>query len=190
MIAASAATLGVLAGGRGERVGGRDKAWLRREGAFLVDELLETFGDLAFAARLASVRADDARWGDRGFRCVTDLRPGQPGPLAGIEALAATCTTPWLLVVPVDVLESPRNLFAMLAALATPNGAWLRDAGGLQPLLGLWPAQPLHAAARRALDADERAVHRALAPMQPNCLDLSPRRLGNANLPGAFDPEP
>ena len=190
MIPASATSLGVLAGGRGERVGGRDKAWLRRDGIPLIDGLLAQLGDPSFAARLASVRADDPRWRDRGFRCVTDLREGQPGPLAGLEALAAACTTPWLLVLPVDALSLPVGLFGRLAAVATQRGAWLRDAGGLQPLVGLWPAPALLAAAREALDGGERAVHRALAPLQASCLDLSPHQLGNANSPGAYDTEP
>ena len=190
MIPAAAVSLGVLAGGRGERVGGRDKAWLRRDGVFLVDGLLAQLGDTGFDLRLASVRGDDPRWADRGFSCVADRRPGQPGPLAGLEALAAACPTPWLLVLPVDALDLPANLFPALAALATPQGAWLRDAGGLQPLVGLWPAPALQAAAAAALDRDERAVHRALAPLQPNCWDISPHRLGNANQPDAYDPEP
>ena len=50
---------------------------------------------------------------------------------------------PWLLVLPVDVFDLPENLFERLAQLASPQGAWLRDAGGLQPLLGLWPAAAL-----------------------------------------------
>lgn len=190
MIPASACSLGVLAGGRGERVGGRVKAWLRRDGIPLVDGLLAQLGEPRFAARLASVRAEDPRWSERGFRCVHDLRAEQPGPLAGLEALAATCPTPWLLVLPVDALALPPGLFGRLAAIAAPRGAWLSDAGGLQPLVGLWPAPALHTAAREALDAGERAVHRALAPLQASCFDLSPHQLGNANTPGAYDPEP
>lgn len=190
MIPASAVSLGVLAGGRGERVGGRDKAWLRRDGDYLLDGLLAQLGDPRFGGRLASVRTTDERWGARGFTCVADLRPGQPGPLAGIEALAAACATPWLLVLPVDTFGLPVGLFGRLAAIATPRGAWLRDGGGLQPLVGLWPAPALHEAARAALEAGEFAVHRALAPLHPACLDLAPHCLGNANLPGAYDPGP
>lgn len=187
MIQAAAVTLGVLAGGRGERVGGRDKAWLPRGGKPAIDALLEELANRPFARHLASVRTPDPRWADRGFVCVQDLRPGQPGPLAGLEALAAACRTPWLLVLPVDVFGLAQNLFDRLAALASPQGAWLRDAGGLQPLLGLWPAPGLHLAATSALDAGEGAVHRALATLGPDTLDISPARLGNANTPGAYD---
>tara|TARA_R110002020_G_scaffold48837_20_gene139217 strand:+ start:1463 stop:2035 length:573 start_codon:yes stop_codon:yes gene_type:complete len=190
VIAGDVVTLGLLAGGRGERVGGRDKAWLPRKGRPALDGLLQEIGNTAFAQRLASVRAQDPRWALREFTCVQDLRPGQPGPLGGLEALAAACRTPWLLVLPVDVFDLPENLLDRLAQLATPQGAWLRDAGGLQPLLGLWPAAALQGAAASALDAGEAAVHRALATLCPATLDISPARLGNANTPEAYDRTP
>ncbi|HEY9142944.1 MAG TPA: NTP transferase domain-containing protein [Arenimonas sp.] len=190
MIAGDAVTLGLLAGGRGERVGGRDKAWLPRGGKPAIDALLQELPVALFAARLASVRAPDPRWTDRGFTCVQDLRPGQPGPLAGLEALASACRTPWLLVLPVDVFDLPENLFDRLSDLASPQGAWLRDAGGLQPLLGLWPSDGLRDATTSALDAGEAAVHRALARLCPATLDISPARLGNANTPEVYDQTP
>ncbi|MAL02927.1 MAG: molybdopterin-guanine dinucleotide biosynthesis protein MobA [Arenimonas sp.] len=190
MIPGGAVTLGLLAGGRGERVGGRDKAWLPRGGKPALDTLLQELAGTGFAARLASVRSPDPRWAARDFACVQDLRPGQPGPLAGLEALAAACRTPWLLVLPVDVSGLPQNLFALLAAGSGPGGAWLRDGGGPQPLVGLWPAPRLHGNAVAALDAGETAVHRALAAMVPGTVDVSPLRLGNANTPDAYDESP
>lgn len=190
MIAGETVTLGLLAGGRGERVGGHDKAWLPRGGRPAIDTLLQELGNTHFAARLASVRSPDPRWGERGFTCVQDRRPGQPGPLAGLEALASACRTPWLLVLPVDVFDLPENLFDQLAHVVSPQGVWLRDAGGLQPLLGLWPGAGLQGATASALDAGEAAVHRALATLCPATLDISPARLGNANTPEAYDQTP
>lgn len=190
MIAGDAVTLGLLAGGRGERVGGRDKAWLQRAGAPALDGLLRELQDTVFAHRLASVRTPDPRWADRAFDSVQDLRPAQPGPLAGLEALAAACRTPWLLVLPVDVSGLPPGLLGRLAAQASGAGCWLRDAGGLQPLVGLWQPASLRAAASAALDAGDAAVHRALAPLRPATLDVSPSRLGNANTPDAYDESP
>lgn len=187
MIEARDVALGVLAGGRGERVGGRDKAWMARDGRPAIDGLLSALELPDFGERLASVRAPDPRWTMRGFRCVPDLRPGQPGPLAGLEALAADTRLPWLFVLPVDLQGAPPDLYARLLASAGRNGAWVRDNGGLQPLLGLWPAASLLAAARDALAAGQGAVHRALAPIAPAVVDLSPLRLGNANTPADYD---
>lgn len=180
--------LGVLAGGQGRRVGGRDKAWLPRQGRSQLERLLEAIPADAFAERLASVRHQDPRWQALGFRCVADLRPGFAGPLAGLEALASGCRSPWLLTLPVDVLDLPADLLPRLRAALAGDGVWLRDAGGLQPLVGLWRASTLRAAASAALDRGEQAVHRALATLSPAELDISPARLGNANTPADFDP--
>lgn len=188
MIAPADVALGILAGGRGERLGGRDKAWLPRGGRPALDTLLQALPDAAgFGQRLASVRVADERWLARGFECVPDLHAGQPGPLAGLEALGAACRLSWLYVLPVDVSDLPADLFERLAAIAAPHGAWLRDASGLQPLVGLWPAARLHRAAGAAFDVGETAVFRALAGLAPAELDVSPLRLGNANTPGAYD---
>ena len=190
MIALADVALGVLAGGRGERVGGRDKAWLKRGGLPALDGLLRELDTDGFGQRLASVGAPDPRWRARGFSEVRDLRPGQPGPLAGIEALASACTLPWLLLLPVDVFGLPPGLFARLAAQGPETGCWLRDADGLQPLVGLLPRATLLNVASAALDAGDAAVHRALATLRPTTLDITPLRLGNANTPDAYDESP
>lgn len=180
--------LGLLAGGEGRRVGGRDKAWLMRGGRPLLDGLLDALPMACFGQRLASVRDADPRWAARGFVGVRDRRPGFAGPLAGLEALASACTGERLLVLPVDLLDPPPDLPARLLAAAGEGDAWVRDAGGLQPLVGLWRPDPLARAARAALDAGEQAVHRALAVLAPAVLDLAPARLGNGNAPEHFDP--
>lgn len=190
MIEPREVALGVLAGGRGERVGGRDKAWLPHQGRPALESLLADLHLPTFGERLASVRGPDPRWGERGFTSVADLRPGQPGPLAGIEALASASRCPWLFLLPVDLRGAPRDLYARLAAAAGTTGAWLRDAGGLQPLVGLWRTVPLRQAAAAALAAGEGAAHRALASLQPATVDISPRRLGNANTPADYDLPP
>ena len=190
MIPVQAVSLGLLAGGEGRRIGGRDKAWALRGGAPLVQGLLQALDGEEFAHRMASVRGPDPRWRALGFDPVDDLRAGFAGPLAGLEALARACRSEWLFVLPVDVLGLPADLCGRLRGVAGKGGAWVRDGSGLQPLLGLWPARALAQAAGTALDAGEPAVHRALATLSPAVLDLSPRVLGNANTPDHFDPLP
>ncbi|MBW8369063.1 MAG: NTP transferase domain-containing protein, partial [Arenimonas sp.] len=109
MIPRTAITLGVLAGGRGQRLGGRDKAWVMHHGKTLLQHTLSAFPG-GYAERLVSTRADDARFTKMGLRAVLDQRPDFAGPLAALEALCAACTTPWLLTVPVDVQRIPDDL--------------------------------------------------------------------------------
>lgn len=188
MSAARDLSLGLLAGGEGRRVGGCDKAWLPRGGRPRVDALLEALPLARFGQRLASARADDTRWRERGFDVVRDRRSGFAGPLAGLEALALACTGARLLVLPVDLLDPPADLLERLLGAAGEGSAWVRDADGRQPLVGLWRPEALARAAGAALDGGNAAVHRALATLAPAVADLAPARLGNANTPDDYDP--
>lgn len=182
MIPRGAITLGILAGGRGQRMGGQDKAWVRHRGAHQIENILATFG-ASFAERLVSARAADARFDAMELRVVLDRREGFAGPLAGIEALCDACSTPWLLTTPVDVDGLPVDLVAQLIAIAGADGASVQDADGLQPLLGLWRVATLSPATTTALDRGEAAAHRVVTSLHTGRVDLSPRRIANLNTP-------
>ena len=190
-------TLGILAGGRGARLGGADKAALRYAGEPLLARMLAAFADAADDAILLSHRADaraiageeHAPPSTPALRCVHDLRPGQPGPLAGLEALLATTRTPWLLTTPVDLRDVPAGLAARLRAAADGDATAatvVRDADGLQPLVALWPVATTLAAVRAALDADQRSARALVARIPHRVLDVSPARFGNLNTPEDF----
>jgi molybdopterin-guanine dinucleotide biosynthesis protein A len=188
MVDVAEVSLGILAGGRGARVGGADKALLEYSGSTLLARTLAAFPE-PFAERLLSYNRP---WVDSspvsGLRIVPDLRRGQPGPLAGLEALLHACPTPWLFTVPVDVRDWPPLLVASLIGWAGQgkDGVVLRDADGLQPLVGLWNATALRASASVALDGGEHAVHRWIATNRLSTYDISPQRLGNLNSPADF----
>jgi molybdopterin-guanine dinucleotide biosynthesis protein A len=81
------------------------------------------------------------------------------GPLAGLAAVLTHVATPWLLVIPVDVMGLPDNLGTRLLAAATLDGGGLAyaRAGQAQPLCALIHAR--HAPGlRRYLQAGERRV--------------------------------
>ena len=182
MIPRTAITLGILAGGRGERLGGRDKAWVLHHGKTLVQHTLSAFPG-GYAERLVSARAPDARFATLGLRAVFDQRAGFPGPLAALEALSAACTTAWLMTVPVDVQRIPDDLPEALRRAVARDGVVVKDATGLQPLVGLWRTAALLAAVRERLDAGETAAHRLVSRLDLARLDISPRLLANLNTP-------
>lgn len=182
MIPRTAITLGILAGGRGERLGGRDKAWVPHHGKTLVQHTLSAFPG-GYAERLVSARAPDARFATLGLRAVFDQRTGFPGPLAALEALSAACTTAWLMTVPVDVQRIPDDLPDALRRAVARDGVVVKDATGLQPLVGLWRTAALLAAVRERLDAGETAAHRLVSRLDLARLDISPRLLANLNTP-------
>ena len=186
MIAPAAITLGVLAGGRGARFGGADKAWLDDHGEPSLARCLAQFdGPFAngFAARLVSARAADARHAALSVTPVLDRAPGFRGPVAALAALAHACTTPWLLTVPVDTRDLPASLPERLAGAGGREGACLVDADGLQPLLALWPAAALAAVADAALADDDASARQVVDALGLARVVIAPARLRNLNTP-------
>lgn len=182
MIPRTAITLGILAGGRGQRMGGCDKAWALHYGKPLLQHTLSAFPG-GYAERLVSARTPDPRFERMQLRPVFDLRPDFAGPLAGLEALAAACTSTWLLTVPVDLFRLPDGLAEAMRGAVSRDGVVVRDASGLQPLLGLWRTQALREAVQALLDADESAAHRLSSQLDLARLDVSPRLFANLNTP-------
>jgi molybdopterin-guanine dinucleotide biosynthesis protein A len=182
VIPRTAITLGILAGGRGQRMDGRDKAWVTHYGKPLLQHTLAAFPGF-YAERLVSARADDPRFERMQLRAVFDLRPAFAGPLAGIEALAAACGSAWLLTCPVDLFRLPDGLADAMRGAVSRDGVVVRDASGLQPLLGLWRTQALRVAVKSLLDEGESAAHRIGARLDLARLDVSPRLFANLNTP-------
>lgn len=179
------ASLGILAGGRGRRLGGVDKAAVEVQGTSLLQRVLDAAGG-GFAQVLVSHNLPDAPWRAelhaRGLRFVADgVAPGE-GPLAGLDALLGACRSEWLLTLPVDLAHPDA---AMVDALLAHEGAVARDEGGLQPLVALWPVAPAREVVHQALVGGERAVHPLVARLRLQPVDLP--RLGNFNTPRDFE---
>ncbi|MBN7135870.1 molybdopterin-guanine dinucleotide biosynthesis protein MobA [Lysobacter enzymogenes] len=180
-IAPADLTLGLLAGGRATRLGGRDKAWLRRDGEFQVLRLARAFAPQV-ARVLVSANRDLPRYAAHGLRAVADRAPDL-GPLGGLDALAAAADTPWLLSVPVDALRAEAWLLDALEAAQAGQGAFAVDDDGVQPLFALWPLAPLRAALAPALAQRRLAVRELQAALGMAALRLPGLRLGNLNTP-------
>jgi len=186
VIARDQVSLGILAGGQATRLGGRDKAWVEYRGNSLLMRTLGMLGD-GYAAKLISHPTDSHRFAALGLSSVPDLRPGFPGPLAGIEALLAQCRSDWLLTMPVDMREIPDHLCELLLASSAGQGAVVRDGDGLQPLVCLWPVVSALPRVTAALDGGDGAVHRVIAALCLHVHDISPSRMGNLNQPADFE---
>lgn len=180
-IAREEITLGILAGGRATRLGGRDKAWLERDGVPQVLRLQHRFDGEAGEV-LVSANRDLPRYARAGLRTVVD-RVGGAGPLGGLDALAAASTTPWLLTLPVDLVDANDCLVRSLVAQAGDHGACAHDASGPQPLVALWPVATLRAAVAEALDLRALAVHALQARMGMGLVRFAGVRFGNLNTP-------
>lgn len=179
-----ALALGILAGGRGERFGGRDKGWIEVEGRPQIDRLLAVCAAARARTMVSANRHLDA-YRARGADVVPDRWPDHPGPFAGLASLFAALREHWLLTVPVDALRLPCDYAErMLAARGeeTLHVVVAQDDGGLQPLFALYPAG-LAAHAIETFESGRRSVrewqHRF--PVYPCRFDGW--RFGNINSP-------
>lgn len=174
-------TLGILAGGRATRLGGRDKAWLERDGVAQVVRWQHRFAH-ATSALLVSANRDLSRYEAAGLRALADRVTRDIGPLAGLDALSAACTTPWLFTLPVDLLDADERLLPALIAATGDAGVFAVDDDGPQPLVALWRVDALRGAMGEAL-AGDGAVHALQRGLGMAPVRLQGVRFGNLNTP-------
>ncbi len=179
-------TGGILAGGRGRRMGGLDKGLLEWRGRPLVEHVLAALRPQVLEL-LINANRNRARYADYGYPVVGDRLDGFAGPLAGFATLLACCDTDWLAVVPCDAPRLPRDLVARLDAARRAAGADIAVAHDGQRL------QPVHALLGRHLLPDltdwlargERKIDRWYARHRVEIVDFSdcPAAFANLNTP-------
>lgn len=137
----------ILAGGRGTRMGGADKALLLLAGRPLVAHLIARLAPQC-AGLAINAGGNPCRFAFTGLPVLGDGMPGQPGPLAGILAAldwAAGLGAGAVVTAAVDTPLLPADLVQRLRGAAGPSGAAIAaspDAQGemrLHPVFGLWP---------------------------------------------------
>ncbi|OYV40075.1 MAG: molybdenum cofactor guanylyltransferase [Acidocella sp. 20-61-6] len=130
----------ILAGGRGSRLGGADKAFLTMNGQPLIAHLLARLTPQVPTIAI-SANGDPTRFAAFGLPVLPDLHRGK-GPLAGVAAglaWAADIGAAALLTVPVDTPYIPHNLAERLAP--APSVSCYR--GRQHHLAALWPVDCL-----------------------------------------------
>lgn len=176
----------LLAGGRGQRMGGQDKgliewhgkplvAWLHAIARPLTDDLL------------VSCNRNQKRYAAFADRLVGDDEPNFPGPLAGIRAGLAAARHSWLMIFPCDAPLIDKALVAHLYAAAqdrpdTP--IMVRRGDQWEPLFCIIPVR-LASSIETAWRAGERSNREILLTLGARSLDLDENdpRLANLNSP-------
>ncbi|HQT39649.1 MAG TPA: molybdenum cofactor guanylyltransferase MobA [Acidocella sp.] len=126
----------ILAGGRGSRLGGADKAFVTMNGQPLIAHLLARLTPQVNRIAI-SANGDATRFAELGLPVLPDLHHGK-GPLAGVAAglaWAADIGADALLTVPVDTPFIPHNLAERLAP--APSVSCYR--GRQHHLVTFWP---------------------------------------------------
>jgi molybdenum cofactor guanylyltransferase len=134
--------LGILAGGRGQRFGGRDKGWIEVGGRAQIGCVIDALRSSVDRVLVSANRhLDDYR--QLGVDVVADRWPDHPGPMAGLASLLHGLREDFLLTVPVDALRFPTGFVArMLMERGEErfHAVVAEDDDGLQPLFALYPA--------------------------------------------------
>ena len=112
----------VLAGGRGSRMGGVDKGLQLHQGQALARHALDRLSPQVGPLMVNANRHFDA-YAAMGVPVHADAQADYPGPLAGLAAGLANCSTPYLASVPCDTPNFPLDLVSRLAEALVQNGA-------------------------------------------------------------------
>ncbi len=178
-------TFGLLAGGKASRLGGVDKAWLERDGVPQALRWQRRFS-VEIAAMLVSANRSLDRYAAHGLIAVPDRIP-DAGPLAGLDALANACETPWLFTLPVDLVGTNDCLLRTLVTMRGDDGAYAVDDDGAQPLVAMWRRDALRSACAEAFAAGAGAVHALQATLKMPAVVFRGFRFGNLNTPADLD---
>ncbi|QGU07079.1 molybdopterin-guanine dinucleotide biosynthesis protein MobA [Corynebacterium occultum] len=153
----------ILAGGRGSRLGGIDKATVRISGERLIDLLLDEVSLLDALQQVVVVSSRDltVRPGVK----KTAEEPAFSGPVsaiaAGVDELRSEAAERTAILA-VDAPESATLIPDLLEGLddtADADVAVIREAGGhLQPLCAVWNTESLWAALEELGDPADRAA--------------------------------
>lgn len=155
----------ILAGGRGERMGGADKGWVMHEGRPLIVSVVERFAPQV-GSLLISANRNIERYATLGTVVQDDSALNEPfaGPLIGILSGLRNARTNWIATVPCDAPYLPFDLVHRLTTAASVNGALAACArinDRLQPVFALVSTQLTNDLAI-AIATGERAIHRWL----------------------------
>lgn len=179
-------TGGVLAGGRGSRMGGIDKGLALLEDRPLVEHVLQALAP-QLDHMLINANRNLEQYANYGYPVVSDELEGHQGPLAGFAALLGACEDPWLLTVPCDTPALPTDLVSRLWDARTSGDADIAVAHDGRRM------QPAHALIRCSLlsdlqtflDSGERKIDRWYARHNVVEVDFSdqPDTFHNLNRP-------
>lgn len=112
----------LLAGGRGSRMGGRDKGLQLYHGRTLAQHILQRLAPQV-GPLLVNANRNLPSYAALGAPVCSDADPEYPGPLAGILSGLDLCRTPYLMAVPCDSPLFPADLVARLATALQAAGA-------------------------------------------------------------------
>ena len=175
----------ILAGGRGQRMGGRDKGLVAWQGEPLVVHVQRVVRPLSDDLVISCNRNQEA-YRTYADQLVGDAEADFPGPLAGVIAGLKVARHEWMVVLACDAPLVDRDLIEALLrlAVASDSAAMVRQGGFWQPMFSVLPRRLLPML-EQAWATGERSLQKALRVAPVQALECAPEdmRLANFNSP-------
>lgn len=129
----------ILAGGRGRRMGGKDKGLVELNGIPLIDHVLSAVSPQA-GQLIINANRNIVEYQRYGFPVVSDTMEDYQGPLAGFASAMAVAKTEYIVTIPCDSPVLPPDLVQRLVHALQREDAKLavaHDGERLQPVFAL-----------------------------------------------------
>jgi len=170
----------ILAGGRSRRMG-VDKLFLRIEGRSLLERTIEACKASFDTVKLVSRPSD--KLSSLGLPMVTDS-PRAGGPMAGVIAALEDCEDDRCFITAADLFDLGSPIIeSIISRYADEQYLGLREAGGIQPLCGIYHTSSLEVFYRMA-DGGEYSMTKAVRELAHSAIALPEGRWRNINRPG------
>lgn len=186
-------SVAILAGGRGSRLGGVDKASLEVGGQTLLDRVLAAVQPLA--DEVLAIVNDERLRGDPRLTLVHDPEP-HAGVLPALLAALETARSPLLLLVACDMPFVDQRVIQLLLDAVADHDVAIPIVGGIaQPMLAVYRVAPCRRAIAAALARGGRRMISFLEDVRTHrvtedelrAIDTSLRSFFNVNTPAELE---
>ncbi|GGM06895.1 molybdenum cofactor guanylyltransferase [Pseudomonas asuensis] len=174
----------LLAGGRGQRMGGRDKGLIEWHGIPLIEHMYRVVRPLTDDL-IISCNRNAERYSQYADQIVSDAEPDFPGPLTGIRAGLKVARHRWMIVLPCDAPLIDTDLLIQLhrCAQEAPDApVMVRQGRFWEPLFSVLPTLQKDTI-EKAWQTGERSPRGVFIPLGARALTVNEQdqRLANMN---------
>ncbi len=156
----------ILAGGRGQRMQGKDKGLIEINGQPIIEQILAQIEGQCDSIIINANRHLE-QYQKYGYRVITDQLSDYQGPLAGIHTAMLATTTDYLITLPCDGIKIMPDYVERMWQIAIDNKSIAtqssvvvaHDGQRHQPVYALMPVT-LHGSLQDYLDSGERKIDR------------------------------
>ena len=179
-------SIALLAGGRGQRMGGQDKGWVTWQGHALIEHMQRVVRPLTDDL-IISCNRNHERYQHLTDQLVSDPNQDFTGPLIGILSALKVARHEYLMVLPCDAPRIDQALLQQLYQQAGERPALFMHQGHWQPLFSIIATAQL-SALEQLWQAGERSPKHALLQLNPVAIHCAAdeHRLANFNDPSVL----